>query len=113
MSEECLVILKGWLIEQKNRIYSEHIKSDNDENELQMYTISLEGFARNVIKAIEREIVDDLKKLRWPEELMECIKSIGIRVDIIHDIESSFIRYPFNRSERHRKELETRNAGLQ
>jgi len=113
MSEECLLILDKWLVEQKNRIYTEHIKKDNDENELQAYSDSLEQYAEQLIKAIENEVFEELKKLLWPEQLMECIKDIGIRVDVTNDIESSFKRYPFNRSEIHRRELERENAGLQ
>jgi len=113
MSEECLEILRKWLIEQKNRVYSENIKLDNDANELQGYSDSLEDLAFKLIKGIEREKFDELKILGWPQELMECIKDVGIRVDIIHDIESSFIRFPFNKSEIHRNELEKEKAGLQ
>lgn len=113
MSEECLVILDKWLVKQKDEIYNEHVKSDNDENELQAYSESLEDFAIDLIRLIENENGEELKKLEWPNDLMECIKDISIRVDIINDIESSFVRYPFNRSKIHRKELERENAGLQ
>jgi hypothetical protein len=113
MLEECLNILREWLVEQKNRIYSENIKLENDANELQVYRSSLEEFARDLIRAIEEESSDTLISLGWPEKLMECIKTISIRVDILHDIESSFIRFPFNKSEIHRNELEKEKAGLQ
>ena len=113
MSEDCLDILKAWLIEQKNRIYSENIKLDNDANELQGYGDSLHDLAKDLIKAIDNESFDELRRLGWPANLMECIKTISIRVDIIHDIESSFIRFPFNRSEIHKNELEREKAGLQ
>jgi len=113
MSEDCLVILDTWLVEQKNKIYNEHIKADNDENELQAFSDSLEEYAMNLIHAIKNELFNELKTLEWPNDLMECIKDVGIRVDILNDIESSFIRYPFNRSKIHRKELERENAGLQ
>ena len=113
MAKECLDILREWLIEQKNIIYTENIKLENDANELQVYRNSLEEFARDLIGAIENESFDELRTLRWPINLMECIKTISIRVDIIHDIESSFIRFPFNRSEIHKNELEREKAGLQ
>lgn len=113
MSDECLVILDKWIVLKKNSMYDEHVKADNDENELQEYSDSLEDFAMKLIQAIETERVDDLKKLGWPEELMECIKDVGIRVDIKDHIESWLIRYPFNRSKIHIKELERENAGLQ
>ena len=113
MSEDCLVILGKWLVEQKDKIYNEHIKADNDENELQAYSDSLENYAINLIQAIKNESFDELKKLEWPNDLMECIKDVSIRVDVLNDIESSFVRYPFNRSKIHIKELERENAGLQ
>lgn len=113
MSEECLLILKKWLVEQKDRIYKEHIKADNDENELQNYTVSLEKHGENLIRAIDQEKTDVLKGLGWPESLMDCIKDEDTRIDIKDAIRSSFISYPFNRSEIHRKELEKANAGLQ
>ena len=113
MSEDCLVILDKWLIEQKNKHYTEHIKANNDENELQNYSDSLEQYAEKLIRAIEGELFSGLEMLGWPQELKDCIKDVGIRVDIIDTIESAFKRYPFNRSEIHRKELERENAGLQ
>ena len=113
MTEDCLVILDKWLVEQKDIIYNKHIKADNDENELQAYSDSLENFAIDLIQAIKNELFDELERIEWPNDLMECIKDISIRVDIINDIESSFVRYPFNRSKIHRKELERENAGLQ
>jgi hypothetical protein len=113
MSDECLVILDKWIITQKNNIYDEHVKGDNDANELQGYCNSLEEFADRLIQLIEKELFSELKTLGWPEELMECIKEIGIRVDIIHHIDSWLIRYPFNRSKMHNKELEREKEGLQ
>jgi hypothetical protein len=113
MSDDCLVILEKWLIEQKNKIYDEHVKSDNDENELQDYSDSLEDFARDIIEAIEDENTSKLRDLEWPQDLIDCIKDVGIRVDIINSIDSWFIRYPFNRSKNHIKELQRENAGLQ
>jgi hypothetical protein len=113
MSEECLDILDKWLILIKKEFYDKHINKDNDENELQTYSDSLEDYGENLIQAIEKESYETLKNLNWPEELMKCIKDLSIRVDIINDITSSFIRFPFNRSEIHRKELLRENAGLQ
>lgn len=112
MSEACLVHLDKWIVSKKNSLYEEHVKADNDANELQLYSDSLESFAEDLIKAIEKELFDELKNLGWPEELMECIKDVGIRVDIIDHIDSWLIRYPFNRSKIHIKELERENAGL-
>jgi hypothetical protein len=113
MSDGCLLILHKWLVEQKDRIYNEHVKSDNDENELQTYGISLEEYAEDIIRGIEKNDTDMLKKLRWPDSLMKCIGDEDTRIDIKDAIRSSFITYPFNRSEIHRKELERENAGLQ
>lgn len=113
MTEVCLVILDNWLVSEKKKFYKKHIITDNDENELQKYSDSLEKFGDDIINAIEKESYKILNQLGWPEELMKCIKDLSIRVDIINDITSSFIRFPFNRSEIHRKELLRENAGLQ
>ena len=112
MSEQCLLTLDKWLILIKKEFYYIHIKSDDNENELQTYSDSLEDLGENLIKAIEGESNKRLRELNWPEELMECIKDIGIRVDIIHHITSSFITYPFNHSKIHEKELQRENEGL-
>lgn len=113
MSEECLNILDKWLILIKKEFYDKYITKDNDENELQTYTEYLIDFGEQLIEAIEKESNETLSDLNWPKELMKCIKDLSIRVDIINDITSSFIRFPFNRSEIHRKELLRENAGLQ
>ena len=113
MSEECLNILDKWLLLKKNEIYAENIKADNDETELQAYSDSLEDFALTLIDSIDGEYFDTLNTLGWPKELMGCITDMGIRVDIIHDIRSSFITYPFNRNEIHKRELLRENAGLE
>lgn len=104
--------LDAWILERKNSEYDRNIQS-NEPAELQAYSDSLEIFALRLIRAIEKESFVSLKELGWPEDLMECIKDVGIRVEIVDRIESWLIRYPFNRSKAHMQELQRENEGLE
>ena len=115
MSDECLNILTKWIMERKKETYSEYIKSDgtNDTNEdLRKYKEVLESLERKIRKAVYLEDFKNLEEIGWPSELMECIKDMSIRCDLLDLIYESFITHSYNRSPMHEKELQEENAGL-
>jgi len=113
-SENCIKVLIEWIKTTKHTVYNKNIKNaTNDENVLSLFSSELESFGNTIINAINNENIELLKENGWPDELMECIKNLNIRVDIIDNIENWFKTYPFNMSEFHNRELQKENAGLE
>jgi len=111
--DACVEALDTWIKEKKNTVYDENIKGPNNQQDvLENYTNVLELFARNLMRAIEHEDMNVLSELRWPDDLMECIKDMNIRTVILDRLEKWFIRYPFVRSKLHLEELARENAGI-
>jgi hypothetical protein len=112
-TEECLNSLDAWLKIYKNKIYDENIKGDeNSKQVLLKYKYSLSDFSEILIDAIENEDIEKLKIIGWPEDLMECVKDMRIRPDLIYKIQHWFVQYPFIKSKIHLQEIEKQNAGI-
>jgi len=112
-TNECIQILDRWIREKRDDIYNKNIKGpDNSQKVLETYTCSLSNFGNELIRAITTENKDELNKLDWPNELMECIRNVNVRVDIVDRIEHWCITYPFVKSPVHMKELTAENAGV-
>ena len=111
--EECLEALSQWIKMQKDKIYDENIKSpSNDQRVLANYESVLEGFAFKIVSAIERENIQGLQSLGWPETLMECIRDPNTKIIILNEIEQWLIRFPYVKTRRHLEELEKEYAGI-
>lgn len=110
--EACLKILSAWIIEYKRNAWAQNVKSNDDANELQLYKDALEQHEGKLRKAIYLEDIKKLEALGWPNELMECIKDMSIRPDIVDMLFQSLVTHHFNRSPRHEDELNRENAGL-
>jgi len=111
-SEECLKTLSAWIIQYKREAWTNHVKTNDDANELQMYKDDLEQLERRLTNAIYMEDTENLKDLRWPKELMDCIKDMAIRSEICDMLHQSLVTHHFNRSPRHEEELNNENSGL-
>ena len=110
--EACLKILSAWIIQYKRDAWTEYIKTNDDANELQIYKDVLEEQEDRIRKAVYMEDFQNLRALGWPEELMECIKDMSIRTEIIDVLYESLVTHHFNRSPRHEEELHEEKAGL-
>jgi len=110
--DECIRILSSWIIERKRKIHTENIKTSDNPKELLDYKNELEVLEHRIRKAIYLEDVKSLEALGWPSELMECIKDISIRVELMDIIYQAFCIHHFNRSPIHEEELHRENAGL-
>ena len=111
--EACLQILSAWIINYKRNTWTRHVKSNNDSNELQLYKDDLEQLESNLRKAIYLEDANTLRSLKWPEDLMECIKDMSIRCEITDLLYESLVTHHFNRSPKHEQELHQENSGLE
>jgi len=112
-TEECLNSLDTWLKIYKNKIYDENIKGhENSKQVLLKYKYSLSDFSEILITAIENEDIEKLTIIGWPDDLMECIKDMRIRPDLIYKIQHWFVQYPFIKSKIHLQEIEKQNAGI-
>jgi hypothetical protein len=112
-TEECLNSLDEWLKTNKNRIYDENINGhENSKQVLLDYKYSLSDFSEILINAIENEDIEKLKIVGWPNDLMECIKDMRTRPDLIYRIHHWFVQYPFVRSKLHLEEVAKQNAGV-
>jgi len=111
--DRCINALDTWLQSKKKSIYDENIKGpDNSEDVLESYINSLEDLGINLIRAINNQDIDTLGSLEWPEELLECIEDMNIRIVINDRIEYWCIRYPFIKSILHINEMVQENAGV-
>jgi len=112
--EECIEVLDKWIQSEKNTIYDENIKGpENSQDVLNTYMERLESFGKRLLSAIKHEDLFELQELNWPNELMECIKDMNIRIVITDRIECWFLRYHFVKSKLHINELAAENAGLE
>jgi hypothetical protein len=111
--DACLKILSSWIVEFKKKTWHMIVKSNNDSAELEAYKDALEQHETSLRKAIYLEDIDSLRKLGWPEELMDCIKDMAKRTDISDMLYESLATHHFNRSPQHEKELHEENSGLQ
>jgi hypothetical protein len=109
---DCVERLSAWIIEFKRRTYATYVKSENDSNELTHYRNALETLETQIRKAIYLEDFKSLETLEWPSELMECVKNMAIRTELLDLLYESLHIHPFNRSPLHEKELREANAGL-
>jgi hypothetical protein len=110
--DSCVKLLSTWIVEFKRKTWSEHVQTSDDANELQTYRDVLEQQERSLRKAIYLEDTNTLRSLGWPDDLMECIKDMGIRSQLIDLLFESLFSHPFNRSPQHENELNNENSGL-
>lgn len=110
---KCLTVLASWVKEKKNELYDKNIKSPaNQENVLSDYAKQCGLLGEVLLQNLNTENDDNLRKLGWPEDLMECIKRPDVRIVLCDEVENWFIRYPFVRSRLHLEEMERENAGV-
>lgn len=113
IESDCIEILDTWIIENRNTIYNTTIKSpDNSQDVLEEYSCSLKDFGSSLINAVKKEDIATLHEMEWPDELMECIKDVNTKTDILDRIEHWCITYPFVKSVLHINELSAENAGV-
>jgi hypothetical protein len=110
-STDCIKILNDWIVEIKRQYYT---KNNSEESEsLKSYTTGLEQLESNLQRAIIREDSAILERHDWPPQLMECIKDMNIRSQILDCINQAFVIHPFNRSPKHQGELKKESEGLE
>jgi len=105
---DCSKILNKWIVEVKKNEYEKHIKTENHE-ELNKYIHSLEYLEMQLNKAIINEDTERLKMLNWPNELMECIKDMNTRSELLDILREAFTVHYFNQSPKHEEELRNEN----
>ena len=105
-NSECIEMLDKWIITIRDEIYNKNIKSpNNSEDSISEYIAELETYGNTLNHAIKKEHTNILLDNGWPNELMECIKTIRIKNEIIDRIEYWCIRYPFVKNIPHMNEL--------
>lgn len=112
--DACIKILDEWIKNKKNVIYDQHIvnaKTESPDNFLK-YEEALENFANPLIKAIESENIDTLQEIKWPNELIECIKDPNTQVLILHSIKKWCKEYPYVNCKPQILELENEHKGI-
>jgi hypothetical protein len=102
--ETCSAILNKWIVSIKKEAFTQNIQNENPE-ELMKYKYSLEELESKLRYAIENENNTVLEDLRWPKELMECIKDMEIRAYILDCLQQAFTVHHFNQSPKHEEEL--------
>lgn len=101
---EILDALNKWIIQVKKDAFLENIKTENPE-ELLNYKDYLEEFEFKLKSAIQTENFIVLQSLKWPEELIDCIKDMTIKYEILDCINQAFTINHFNKSPKHEQEL--------
>lgn len=114
-TDEFLKPLDIWIQSQKDEIYDSNITNhpNGNSSHLLSYRNALEGLAHKLIRAIDNEDSDTLLAMGWSQDLVESIRDMNMRTDILDRIECWFVRYPFVKSRIHLEELRNENAGLQ
>jgi len=102
--ESCLEVLNNWIVSIKKEAFTKNIQAENAE-ELMKYKDSLEELESKLRYAIQNENIRILHDLKWPDELMECIKDMKIRPYILDCIQQAFTVHHFNQSPKHEEEL--------
>ena len=107
--------LDTWIQQQKDEIYDSNITNhpNGNSSHLEKYRNALEGLAYKLTRAIDNEDSTTLLALGWPQALVDSIRDMNMRTDILDRIECWFVRYPFVKSRIHLEELRNENAGLQ
>jgi len=109
--DACIARLDAWIIEIKKNVYEKNINSETVETpenveRLFAYKSYLEGLQDKISRAIKDEHKEALYALGWPDELMECIKDMTLRVEILDHLEQAFKINHFNKSPEHERELQ-------
>jgi len=108
--DACIEKVNQWITNTKKNAYEKNINSqssDTTENpkELFAYQADLENLEHNLSKAIQKEDMNALSTLHWPDELMDCIKDMAIRGEILDILKQAFTINHFNKSPKHEAEL--------
>jgi len=108
--DACIAKLNEWIAKTKREAYEKNINSQESsttENpeELFAYKSNLEELAQKLSRAITDENTEALTALHWPDELMECIRNMAIRAEILDCLQQSFTINHFNKSPKHEAEL--------
>ena len=111
MKDECIARLDAWIIEIKKKVYIKNINSEDpempeDAESLFAYKSYLEELEGKLNSAIKAEHKETLLALGWPDELMECIKNMTLRGEILDYLEQAFKVHHFNKSPKHENELQ-------
>jgi hypothetical protein len=112
-SDICLNGLDDWITSQKNHIYDINIKNSSTKNNVLLdYTNALEEFAFKLSRAIQKEEINTLVSMGWPNTLIECLKDSFTKTLILDEINQWFVTFPFVKSRMHLKELEESYRGV-
>jgi predicted TIM-barrel fold metal-dependent hydrolase len=112
MEDDCTTKLSRWIVEVKKQTYEKYVKSNDNAQDLQNYREALESLEKKLNMALYKEDTEELSKLGWPEELMNCISNMDTNSELTDMIHESFVIHHFNRSPIHEDELRNENAGL-
>jgi hypothetical protein len=103
-SDECLQILNNWIVKIKKAQYM-NIENSENSQDLLKYTDYLYDLENKLRIAITSERLDTLQALGWPNELMECIKDMNTRAEILDCLNQALTVHQFNKSPMHEQEL--------
>ena len=106
--------LNNWIVQVKKRVWEQGATSEKENIEgVIQYKEALTFLYEQLDKAIRNENLQQLQALEWPAELMDCIKDMSIRYEILDCIKQAFTVHYFNRSPIHEEELRKENEGLE
>jgi hypothetical protein len=113
--EDYIEIAKDWVLDKKDDIYKNIIKDNNGESiHLSRYDDEVRTLGESLIKAIQREDLDKLRSLGWPEDLMDCLSDPSVNLVITNFIELACIRFPNTNSKYNIAKLKEKlNVGLE
>ena len=107
--------VKEWILTTKERMYNEILKTETGKaTDLFRYKDEVAVLGDQLLRAIESEKKEDLEKLGWPQELMDCIRDPSVNLVIQHFIQLACIRFPNTNSIYGLNELKKKqNVGLE
>jgi hypothetical protein len=113
MSDACMIHLNKLIIQVKKQKWERETGDINENaNGISSYMEELTELYEQLNRAISNEDIQALQALQWPAELMDCIKDMSIRYEIVDCIKQAFTVHYFNRSPEHEEELRKENEGL-
>lgn len=91
--ETCISALATWIKNKKIEISDDiTVNSRNTPADLQEYCTRIEDLAHELCKAIRYENTEVLHRLQFPDDLIQCSKSLDVRTVMIDKIEDWCIR---------------------
>lgn len=113
--DDYIAAVKEWVVAKKDTMYKEFLNTETgNPTDLSRCEKEVNNFGNKLLRAINGEKKEDLKKLGWPQELMECIRDPSVNLVIMDFIHLACIMYPNSNSIYILEDLKKKlNSGLE